>query len=112
MIEFRKILETNAFWDVLTERLAQIHKHRHEPETDRLHDPHHLPDLTAQYARIAADRAAPGERQDLLASRKKAVQAAALALAAVERLDAEIAHRNALRPNPDADPDIPGLLGT
>lgn len=83
-------LASRALSDVLAERLAQVHHRGHTSEADGEHPPQRLLDLTFTYARIAADRATPGDKQHLTGARKKAVQAAALALAAVERLDREI----------------------
>lgn len=121
---FRNVLESPALAAVLAERLAQIDLRGHDPESDAGQPPHRLPDLAAQYARISAERAAPGPSQHLAGARKKAVQAAALAIAAVERLDVEIDRQaNAMRDEGDqlardaeaeaneASPDLPGLLG-
>lgn len=84
------IFTSAALADILAERLAQVTQRGHTPESDADQPVHRLLDLTSTYARIACDRAAPGDRQTLAGARKKAVQAAALAIAAVERLDLDI----------------------
>lgn len=115
--ELRTMLESVALQDVLKERIAQIDKRGHTSETDGDHPLHFLPGLAAEYAGIARDRARPGTHFSLPGARKKAVQAAALALAAVERLDAELARLEALdlvedqdAPDPTKSPDLPGLF--
>lgn len=107
-------LASRALADVLAERLAQVHQRGHTSAADGAHPPERLLDLTFTYARIAADRAQPGTRQHLAGARKKAVQAAALAIAAVERLDAEIQLLD-LTPAPAAEGDLfrePTLFNT
>lgn len=99
------IFASKALADILAERLAQVHNRGHTPEEDGQRPPHHLLDLTFTYARIAADRAMPGDRQHLAGARKKAVQTAALAIAAVERLDAEI-RAAGLAPVPAGEGDL------
>lgn len=87
--DLRGAIESRALADVLAERMRQIEQFSHSPATDGAQPVHRLPQLAADYARIASDRAQPGNRQDLRGARKKAVQAAALALAAIDRIDTE-----------------------
>lgn len=84
------ILQTMALADIMKERLAQVSSHGFTPEMDALRPVAHFLTMSADYAHIAEQRTQPGSRQDLLKARIKAVQAAALAIVAVERLDLEI----------------------
>jgi hypothetical protein len=85
----RPLFEGNALRDVLAERLKQVELHGHDPEEDRLQPLERLPDLVSQYAITAMNRAQRGPGRHLPGARKKLVQVAALALAAIDRIDAE-----------------------
>jgi hypothetical protein len=85
----RPLFESNALRDALAERLKQVEKHGYDPEEDRLQPVERLPELIVQYAIIAKERSQRGPAHNLPGARKKLVQVAALALAAIDRIDAE-----------------------
>jgi hypothetical protein len=85
----RPLFESNALRDVLAERLKQVEKYGYDPEEDRLQPIERLPELILQYAMIAKERSQRGHAYDRLGARIKLVQIGALALAAVDRNDAE-----------------------
>jgi hypothetical protein len=85
----RPLFESSALRDVLAERLKQVEKYDYDPEHDRTQPLEVLPDLVSQYAITAMNRAQRGPGRHLPGARKKLVQVAALALAAIDRIDAE-----------------------
>lgn len=113
---FRESLESQALADVLAERIKQIDDRGHTLEADLALSLDALPRLVATYATIARDRATRGKQFTLPGARKKIIQAAALAIAAAERIDAEIARleeqdAELLGTPLDLDaPDLPGLF--
>lgn len=89
-----RALESAALASVIAERLAQIDKHGHDPQRDAAQAPDRLLHLAKDYCQIAAERAQRGKNQHLSAARKKAVQSAALAIAAIEVIDAICDHQS------------------
>jgi hypothetical protein len=85
--------EGAALRDVLAERRKQIETHGHDPDEDASFPPDRLPQLACSFGNIARERAERGPKQTLEGARKKAVQACALWLAAIEVIDSHIATR-------------------
>lgn len=88
-------IATAALGDVLRERV----RHQTDLGYDRDHDDglpvDFLPRQASQRMTIALDRMATGGRRDLDGARKALVQSAALALAAIDRLDRATGTSNA-----------------
>lgn len=82
-----------ALADVLQERMEQIDRRNHTAEDDLAQPVYRLIKLAVDYALIARDRAHHGQKQSLTGSRRKAVQAAALLFAHIDRIDAELKTR-------------------
>lgn len=80
-------IATAALGDVLRERVRHMTDLGHDREHDDGLSIDYLPRLAAGRMIIATDRLAAGDRRDLAGARKALVQAAALALAALDRLD-------------------------
>lgn len=78
---------TTALGDVLRERVRHATDLGYDSDHDDGLSVDYLPRQAAQRMTIATDRLATGGRRDLPGARKALVQAAALALAAIDRLD-------------------------
>lgn len=99
------ILTGAALRDVIAERIAQIDRRGFSLQADASRGPAFLAGLSRQYLQIAIDRlsAAP-ELRHPAAARKRMVEAAALALAAIDALDAAEA-----TPFPEVGAADPGI---
>lgn len=85
---FRRVVECPHLGAVIRERVAQLDAHGHMPEADAELPLHALPHKALDYLQIALEctQGIRGQR-DLPRARKKLAQAAALCLAALDRLD-------------------------
>ncbi len=82
-----------AMEDVLTERMRAIHDFGHTPEKDLQLPLAWLPREARNYLTDAIDEARRGSDRHAIA-RRKLLKAGSLLLAAIDRLDAEPAHRD------------------
>lgn len=101
MSDLRQMLEGAAIAAVLQERVAQCDRYGHDPLAERELPPHYLTNRATEFGKSARDRSQPGSQQHLIGARKKAVQAAALWLAAIDVLDHHIAAQ--ITPLPTAE---------
>lgn len=71
---------------ILEQRIAQIERHGHDPRADAARPPDHLPRLALDYVQGALDHIRRGASRDGEIARSRLVKAAALCLAAADRL--------------------------
>lgn len=77
---------------IVAERIAQIARHGHDAAHDRSGSAERLPRVAKDYLQGAIDQiACAAETRNLVAARRNVVRACAVGLAAIDRIDAEIA---------------------
>lgn len=86
--ELLAAIQGRAVRAVLEARIEQIVKHGHDREHDAMLSIVRLPDLAIEVARIARSRiGVTGTDRNLVAARRGLARAAAICLAAIDRLD-------------------------
>jgi hypothetical protein len=90
--ELLAALQGSAMRAVMHMRIEQMVKHGHSRESDAMLPLLWLPKQAADHARNACDRVGvTGQGRNLAAAKKALARSAALALAAIDRIDFEIA---------------------
>ncbi|MEZ5688722.1 MAG: hypothetical protein R3E21_08085 [Caenibius sp.] len=89
ILDLPTAVPVGAMEDVMTMREEQIVKFGHTPEQDAMLPAHYLPKQARGYLEHAIDELTIGPEGWEARARKRLIRAAALILAAIDRLDAD-----------------------